>query len=253
MGRRKVHDSATARKQAWRRRQRAAALQVPCVQIGESITLYCGDALPIAAALQHIHAVVTDPPYGVGFDFTRYRRSRHPLQPGIPAARWEANLIGDDQPFDPRPWLAYPQVILWGANHFASRLPDSPAWLVWDKRHGTTPDNHADVELAWTNLCGVARIHHHLWRGMLRAGEANVGRRGKWHPAEKPVELLQWCVAKTTGTVLDPYMGSGTTGVACLALGRRFIGIEIDPARFATACQRLQEAAAQGHLFPSVG
>src|SRR5262245_41779006 len=92
-----------------------------------------------------------------------------------------------------------------GANHYASRLPDSPAWLVWDKRHGTTPDNHADVELAWTNLPSVARIYHHLWRGMIRAGEANVGRRGKWHPAEKPVELLQWCVAKTTGTVLDPY------------------------------------------------
>ena len=130
-------------------------------------------------------ALIADPPYGVGFNFLKYRRSRHPLQAGIPAARWSANVLGDDQPFDPTPWLAYPQVILWGANHYASRLPDSPAWLVWDKRHGTSPDNHADVELAWTNLPSVARIHHQLWRGMLRAGEANVGWRGKWHPARK--------------------------------------------------------------------
>jgi len=87
--------------------------------------------------------------------------------------------------------------------------------------------------------------------GLIRAGAENVSRGGKLHPAQKPLALLQWCVAKTTGTVLDPYMGSGTTGVACLALGRRFIGIEIDQEHFATACQRLTQAAAQGYLFPS--
>jgi site-specific DNA-methyltransferase (adenine-specific) len=250
MGRPRIYASATERQRAHRHRQRAAGLQVPCVQIGDRVTLYQGDALQIAPALQGIQAVIADPPYGVSFNFMRYRRSRHPLQAGIPAARWAANVIGDAQPFDPTPWLAYPQVILWGANHYTSRLPERKAWLVWDKRDGSTPDNHADCELAWTNLPGNARIYRHLWRGMIRAGEANVGRRGKWHPAEKPVELMQWCVAKTTGTVLDPYMGSGTTGVACLALGRRFIGIEIDPDHFATACQRLQDAALQGHLFP---
>jgi site-specific DNA-methyltransferase (adenine-specific)/modification methylase len=219
------------------------------VHIGALVTLYCGDALQIAPTLQPIDAVIADPPYGADFNFRKYRRSRHPLQAGIPAGRWAANVIGDDQPFDPAPWLVYPQVILWGANHYASRLPESKAWLIWDKRDGSPSDNHADGELAWTNLPGNARIYHHLWRGMIRAGEANVGRRGKWHPAEKPIELMQWCVAKTTGTVLDPYMGSGTTGVACLALGRRFIGIEIDPGHFATACQRLQAADAQGQLF----
>jgi site-specific DNA-methyltransferase (adenine-specific) len=249
VGRRRQYASATERKQAQRSRQRAAGLQVPAVQIGDLVTLYCGDALRIAPALQHVGAVIADPPYGVDFNFRKYRRSRHPLDAGIPAARWTANLIGDDQPFDPAPWLAYPQVILWGGVHYTSHLPESKAWLIWDKRDGSPPDNHADCEMAWTNLPGNARIYHHLWRGMIRAGEANVGRRGKWHPAEKPVELMQWCVAKTTGTVLDPYMGSGTTGVACLALGRRFIGIEIDPDHFATACARLTDAAAQGRLF----
>ena len=206
IGRAPIHDTNAARQRAYRQRQRAAALQHHAVQIGDLVTLYCGDALQIAPTLQGIQAVIADPPYGVGFNFRKYRRSRHPLQAGIPAARWAANILGDEQPFDPTPWLAYPQVILWGANHYASRLPDRAAWLVWDKRHGSPSDNHADGELAWTNLPGSARIHHQLWRGMIRAGEANIASRGKLHPAEKPIELMLWCVAKTTGTVLDPYM-----------------------------------------------
>ena len=100
---------------------------------------------------------------------------------------------------------------------------------------------------------GVNRIYRHLWRGIIRAGDANVSRRAKYHPAEKPLELLQWCVAKTTGTVLDPYMGSGTTGAACLRLGRAFVGIELDPHYFQVACDRLTAAAQQGQLFPVAG
>ena len=114
-----------------------------------------------------------------------------------------------------------------------------------------TSDAFSDGELAWTNLRAPARLFTHLWRGIIRAGEANVSRRGKLHPAEKPVELLQWCVQKTTGTVLDPYMGSGTTGAACVRLGRAFVGIELDPHAFDVACQRLQTVCAQGTLFPA--
>jgi site-specific DNA-methyltransferase (adenine-specific) len=251
MGRRKLYASATERQRAHRRRHRAAVLQVSCVQIGDLVTLYCGDAHVLAAALQHMKAVVTDPPYGTHFDFTKPRRSHQPLQPAGAAARWPTNVIGDDQPFDPTPWLGYPQVILWGANHYASRLPDSPAWLTWDKRDGLTPDDHADCEHAWTNLRGVNRIHRQLWRGIIRAGEENVVHGGKFHPAQKPVALMQWCVEKTQGTVLDPFMGSGTTGLACLRLGRPFIGIEIDPHYFDIACHRLAAASAQLQLFPA--
>jgi site-specific DNA-methyltransferase (adenine-specific) len=251
MGRRRLYATATERQRAHRQKHRLR-LQVPCVQIGDRVTLYQGDACAIAPMLQGIDALITDPPYGTNFDFTRPRRSLQPLLRGAHAAgRWAANIPGDAQPFDPAPWLRYPHIILWGAQHYASRLPDSAAWLIWDKRDGSTPDDHSDCELAWTNLPGVSRLHRHLWRGMIRAGEENLVHGGKLHPAQKPVALLQWCVAKTTGTVLDPYMGSGTTGLACVRLGRPFIGIELDPHYFAVACDRLQTACAQGTLFPA--
>jgi site-specific DNA-methyltransferase (adenine-specific)/modification methylase len=251
MGRHRLYANATERQRAHRQKHRMR-LPAPCVQIGDLVTLYQGDACAIAPMLQDIDAMITDPPYGTNFDFTKPRRSHQPLQYcSVPAARWAANIRGDDVPFDPTPRLGYPQVILWGANHYASRLPDSAAWLIWDKRGGMTSDAFSDVELAWTNLRSPARLFTHLWRGIIRAGEANVSRRGKLHPAEKPVELLQWCVAKTTGTVLDPYMGSGTTGAACVRLGRASVGIELDPDAFAVACQRLQTACAQGTLFPA--
>jgi site-specific DNA-methyltransferase (adenine-specific) len=252
VGRRSTHPDENTRwrinKRAQRQRQRAQVLQVPCVQIGDC-TLYQGDARVIAAGLQHIDALVTDPPYGTNYDFTKVRRSRTPLQLCSTSARWTTNMIGDDQPFDPTPWLSYPQVILWGANHYASRLPDSPAWLTWYKRCGKTPDDFADCEHAWTNLRGVNRLHEHLWRGYVRAGEENLVHGELLCRGQKPVSLMLWCVEKTTGRVLDPYMGSGTTGLACLRLGRPFVGIEIDPAIFAIACDRLAAACRQLHLF----
>jgi len=222
------------------------------VQIG-SATLYHGDCLALLPELPPAQAVVSDPPYGIAFDFTKPKKNRTPRlsHTGKPstltkaASAWIVNVLGDGQPFDPTPWLAYPQVILWGANHYASRLPDSGAWLIWDKRVGGTPDNQSDCEMAWTNLGRAARIHRQLWRGMCRAGEDSPARSGpKLHPAQKPIELLLWCVGKTTGTVLDPYMGSGTTGLACLRVGRPFIGVEIERRYFDIACERLTAALA---------
>jgi site-specific DNA-methyltransferase (adenine-specific) len=176
------------------------------------------------------------------------RRPRTPLHPSVPAARWTANILGDHQPFDPTPWLGYPQVILWGAEHY--RTPAAQGWIVWEKRDGSTPDDHAGCELAWSNVPGSSQVHWHKWRGIIRAGEANVANRPKFHPAEKPIELMLKCVQATTGTVLDPYMGSGTTGEACLRLGRPFVGIELDPHFFQVACARLAAAARQLQLFP---
>jgi site-specific DNA-methyltransferase (adenine-specific) len=225
-------------------------LQVPCVQIGTTITLYQGDATVIAPRLlQPITALVSDPPYGIQFDYMHVRQGPKPLRPGPAHAPWKANVLGDDRPFDPGPWLTYNQIILWGGNHYATRLPDRPAWLVWDKRDGSASDNFGDCELAWTNLKGTSRFLSIKSRGMAQMAEMNLVHGGKLHPSQKPVDLMRWCVEETAGTVLDPYMGSSSTGVACLQLGRTFVGIELDPDYFAIACRRLQDEYDQVRLF----
>lgn len=221
------------------------------------LTLYCGDCLEILPSLTGVHALITDPPYGTGFDYTKQRRNRKTAldsQRGLQTydRAWTTNVVGDDQPFDPAPWLQFPQVILWGAQHYAPRLPVSAAWLIWDKRDGRAEDDFASGELAWTNLRDANRIFHHLWRGIVRAGEDNVRNGPKLHPAQKPIELMTWCVQQTTGLVLDPYAGSFTTGLACLRLGRPYIGIEIDAGYFAVGLKRLTEAYRQLQLIGGV-
>jgi hypothetical protein len=241
MGRPRLFANATERQRAHRQKVRTP-LQPPCVEISPTCRLYHGDARIIAPTLRGIDALITDPPYGTNFDFTNPRRSRPPLQPcSIPPARWTANVIGDAQPFDPTPWLGYPQIILWGANHYYPRLPAAGSWLVWNKRGDLPSNDFGDGEAAWTNVPVPFRIHTQLWNGIIRAGEANVSRRPKYHPCEKPIELMLWCVAMTSGTVLDPYAGSGSTGAACVRLGRTFIGIEVDAHYFKVACDRLQD------------
>lgn len=218
-------------------------------------TLYRGDCLAVLPDLQ-ADAVVSDPPYGVAFDWTKQRRNRRTAlswKDGTAGFRqptpWLRSITGDTTPFDPTPWVRFPQVILWGAQNYAAALPNSNAWLIWDKRVGSLPDDFGDCEMAWTNLRSVSRIHRQLWRGVCRAGEENAVHGKKLHPAQKPLALMRWCVAKTTGIVLDPYAGSGTTGLACDQLGRVFIGVEIEREYFDIACQRLHDALAQPDLF----
>lgn len=211
----------------------------------------CREILPTLS--DNVDAVVTDPPYGINFKWLGAIRNnrksglawgtvKHDNQP-----RWD-ELVGDDRPFDATPWLYFRQVILWGANNYDG-LPPARRWLVWDKRRETTPDDHGDAELAWTNLDGVIRVHRQVWRGIVREGEENVANSSKYHPTQKPVALMSWCVQMTDGCVLDPYMGSGTTGVSSVRLGRRFIGIEIEPRYFDIACRRIEQAQRQGDLF----
>ncbi|WP_407059249.1 DNA methyltransferase (plasmid) [Ralstonia syzygii subsp. celebesensis] len=168
--------------------------------------------------------------------------------------KYEMKVIGDDQPFDPAPFLDFKRVVLFGANHFGSRLPDASCWLVWDKRDGSTSDHQADCELAWTNLRGPARLFSHKWRGMIRAGEENLSRGGvRVHPTQKPVALMLWalslCKLDPGTVVFDPFMGSGTTGIAALRAGHPFIGIELDPEHFGRACERIEHEQRQGRLI----
>jgi hypothetical protein len=138
--------------------------------------------------------------------------------------------------------------ILWGGNHFANQLPASQSWLTWDKRCADYSNDQADCEMAWTNLGFPARMFRHIWNGMLRGPESRTPRV---HPTQKPVALMEWCLGflPDAKTILDPFMGSGTTLVACQRMGRAGTGIELDPDYFDIACRRVDEVARQPDLF----
>ena len=218
------------------------------VTIGQA-TLYLGDCREILPALTDVNAVVSDPPYGIAynpggkpraFKGRRYKKTYSAVDA----------VTGDSEPFDPAPILELGlPAILWGGNHYADALPPSAAWFVWDKRCGFGSNDFADCEMAWTSLDGPARLFRHYWNGALRDSEHGEPR---WHPTLKPVVLMEWCLKQLPpecDSVVDPYMGSGTTGVACLRLGRKFAGIELEPRHFETAVQRLTEAHRQPDLF----
>lgn len=211
--------------------------------ISDDVTLYLGDCREIAPTLT-FDAVVSDPPYGINHKVERT---------GIPSGhkrRTNERIIGDVEPFDPSPWARVP-AILWGANHYAGLLPVSGGWLVFDKRRGGTHNQQfkaSDCELAWTNLFGSVKMFSHLWAGICR--ESEIGQH--FHPMQKPIALMEWCVKflpDPGAIVLDPYMGSGTTGVATASLGRKFIGIEIEPKYFDVACRRISAAIGQSDMF----
>lgn len=206
--------------------------------------LYFGDCREILPTLGKIDAVVSDPPYGISYH--RGAGGRPGAHSKPLGSRNDAPIAGDDNPFDPSPWLGFREILLWGADHYASALPHG-RWLAWNKLGDKEPwDDFSDVEFAWMNSRGASRIYSHLWKGLCQKG-ANVKRQ---HPTQKPVELMMWCLGLVKGeTILDPFMGSGTTGVACVKLGRRFIGIEIEPKYFDIACKRIEAATKQPDLF----
>lgn len=215
-------------------------------------TLYLGDCRDILPTLGEVDAVVTDPPYGISYrsNHNSSRRgqwskwTRHENMPGI---------VGDEASLDPDTLLSLGvPTVIFGGNYCADRLPPTRCWLVWDKRDGIGPNNQADCELAWTNLDNVSRLYRHMWSGLLRAGEENVSKQSKQHPHQKPVALMRWCIAQLPDgcrTVMDPYMGSGSTGVAAARDGMGFIGIEIDEGYFDIACRRIEDAYRQADMF----
>lgn len=224
-------------------------------QIGNA-TLYHADCREVLPRLDAVDALIADPQYGI--DLAKLTgSSRERWSQGRRTNRYSYAIHGDRDPFDPAHLLHYPKAVIWGGNHFCSRLPDGPdhrCWLIWDKRDGSTSDNQADCEMAWTNLAGPARLYSHKWRGMCRAGEENLSRGGRRvHPAQKPVALMMWvieqCRLAPGSIILDPYMGSGSTGVAAVRMGFRYIGIEIERPHFDTACHRIAEEQQQGRLF----
>jgi site-specific DNA-methyltransferase (adenine-specific) len=201
--------------------------------------LLLGDCLEILPMLGPVDAVVSDVPYGInwrrGESGSRVRGTRSP------AVRHSAKPIaGDDQPFDPTPFLDFKEVVLFGANHYHHRLP-AGKWHAWDKLHGwPSHDNNSDVEFIWQKgKPGKSRIISHLWKGVQQDSEKGASRV---HQSQKPIAVMAWCLGLIPGaeTILDPFMGSGTTLVAAMRLGRKAIGIEIDPGHYETALRRVE-------------
>jgi site-specific DNA-methyltransferase (adenine-specific)/modification methylase len=219
--------------------------------IGDA-TLYLGDCREILPTLQRVDAVITDPPYGIAESSKKIAgRQRKDT--------WKSKQVADQVDYGQFDWDQSPIdgalldavlqagkiAIIFGGNYYP--MPPSSCWLIWDKQNGAT--DFADCELAWTNLPKAVRIFRHLWNGMLRAGEEKGVQRV--HPTQKPVAVMQWCIeqAGMPETIIDPFMGSGTTGVAATRLGRSFTGIEREPKYFEIACKRIEDAQRQVSLF----
>ena len=192
--------------------------------VDDAVTLYHGDSRELGLSIETPAALISDPPYGMGWDtdgkrFSGGGKTRRPEWSR--GKDWGGPVHGDDQPFDPQPWLHFPEVILWGANHYAALLPVGTT-LVWIKRFDSAFGSFlSDAEIAWQ------KGGHGVYCRRVVAGSHNGVDR--FHPTQKPLEIMRWCVERTKSPlIIDPFMGSGTTVVAAKSLGRRAIGIEID-------------------------
>lgn len=201
-------------------------------------TLYLGDCREILPTLGKIDAVVTDPPYGLGEKWTGGKANTK--------AKWKLNDGGSQMGWDadvsaalPAALAAAPEAIVWGGNYYD--LPPRRGWLIWDKIVREFTSGH--VEMAWTTIDQPTRAFNYA--------HAQLASEGKYHPTQKPLPLMVWCLGHlpNASTILDPFMGSGTTGVAAVKLGRKFIGIEVEPKYFDIACRRIQAAVDAPDLF----
>lgn len=208
------------------------------VVIGNA-TLYRGDAMDVLPTLGKVDAVITDPPYGIGANRMTLGNGKQRIERGEDdwdSAPPSAGLMDSIM-------SSAPKQIHWGGNYFG--LPASRCWLVWYKCTGA--NSFADCELAWTNLDSVVKKCVIPWVGANAKDES--GQRV--HPTQKPIRLMRWCIeqAGNPEIILDPFMGSGTTGVAAVQMGRQFIGIEREPKYFDIACKRIEDAQRMVDMF----
>jgi site-specific DNA-methyltransferase (adenine-specific) len=202
-------------------------------------TLYNADCRDILPTLPKVDAVVTDPPYGFlsgasgqGSGKLKSRKLN------VGDTGWD-NAPPDDLLL--RSVIAAgTDAVVWGGNYFS--LPPCRGVLVWDKRQPWP--NFSAAEIAWTTLDRPAAMFR-LSSSLADKGENNP------HPTVKPLELMKWCLGflPKAETILDPFMGSGTTGVAAVTMGKQFIGIEREPKYFDIACKRIEDAQRQGDFF----
>jgi DNA modification methylase len=210
--------------------------------IGDA-TLILGDCREALPTLGRFDAVVTDPPYGIG------EAAGKNVSRGLLAAPKDyGDESWDDEPIDAallrEVRAAGRWSVIFGGNYYD--CPPASCWLVWDKLNGDS--DFADCELAWTNLPKAVRRIRYLWNGCMRA---NGETRGD-HPTQKPIGVMRWVLQQLpagTKTILDPFMGSGTTGVATVLQGLTFTGVEREERYFDAACRRVEEAYRQPTIF----
>ena len=209
------------------------------VAIGNA-ELWHGDCREILPLLPQSDLILTDPPYGIDYGNAGGFAESSGWKNWRGTAEWDKER--------PPGWMFGLMLekgkacVIWGGNYFTDLLPPTMRWLVWDK--GQRNFTLADCEFAWSSENKAARV--------LTLPRAEAAQDGKEHPTQKPVRLMAWCLDmhQKAATVCDPYMGSGTTGVACAMLGKAFIGIEHERKYFDIACERIARAQAQGHLLP---
>jgi site-specific DNA-methyltransferase (adenine-specific) len=193
-------------------------------------SLYLGDNREILPIVGKVGAMITDPPYGISANKQTLGKGKKDFTRG---GDWD-----DSAPDLSLCIAAAPLVCLWGGNYFAHQLPVTNDWLIWHKLNDGR--SFSECEMAWTNFGRQTRHLSHHWSG-----------EEKNHPTQKPLKVMLWTLeqAGECESILDPFMGSGTTGVAAIQLGRKFIGIERDERYFEIACRRIEQAVAQGQLF----
>lgn len=199
------------------------------VIIGDA-TLYLGDCAGILPLIGKVDAVITDPPYGIGANKQTLGKGKKDFTRG---GDWD-----DSAPDLSACVAAGTLVCMWGGNYFTDQVPPTNDWLIWHKVNDGR--SFSECEMAWTNFGKQTRHLTHHWSG-----------EEKQHPTQKPLRVMHWSIeqAGEAKTILDPFMGSGTTGVAAIQLGRKFIGIERDERYFDIACKRIEQAVSQGQLF----
>lgn len=249
--------------------------------LAEGVTLYLGDCYNILPPISGKPVIVSDPPYGQRqntnvrgagglravtpprsgaraiANVQRARKAGGELHRSGIAIEWPDEIIGDDRPFDPDPWLKLtPHCLFWGAHRFAERLPRG-SWLVWDKVPTGKIRDQGDGEAAWmSGEVRPLRIYRLLWDGVCVGSaardEVTAGQQ-RVHPTQKPVVLMSWCLSQMrlppNSVIVDPYMGSGSTGVAAVKAGLPFVGMEIVPQYFETACRRISDALSRPDFF----
>jgi site-specific DNA-methyltransferase (adenine-specific)/modification methylase len=201
---------------------------IRCEVIGDA-RLYLGDCRDIMPTLGKFDLLLTDPPYGIGANKQTLGSGKKQFDRGGDWDDSRPSLLG---------FIDFAEKhCIWGGNYFTDELPPTNHWLIWHKKNDNL--SFSEVEMAWTTYGKQSRHLSHHWGG-----------EEKKHPTQKPLKVIEWCLGLVESqTVFDPFMGSGTTGVACANMGRQFTGIEREVKYFDIACKRIDDAYRQQRMF----